>query len=121
MKHYETKLKIKTKNVQGSIKYVRTGTGSEVKAAATQWIVGHRAILTHDRNGRGVFPRKSYFLLHLSHYKGRIRCLACVICQLVDYLVILRLYLVCSLECGCNGGCVREAENTQQIKQEQQI
>lgn len=28
---------------------------------------------------------------------------------------------MCSLECGCNGGCVREPENTQQINQEQQI
>lgn len=33
-----------------------------------------------------------------------------VIRPLVDWLVVLRLYSVCSLKCGCNGGCVREPE-----------
>lgn len=49
-------------------------SGSDVKAGAPQWILGHRAILTHDRNGRGVFPRKCSILLQIPHHKGRIRC-----------------------------------------------
>lgn len=51
-----------------------SSSGSDGKAAAPQWILGHRAILTHDRNGRGVFPRKCYIHFEILHYRCRICC-----------------------------------------------